>query len=88
MVAVLTLLAVALGNSLLLWWELRGEGGVPLTLHNLLVLARFGFERPFLRFGDSPFCALLRLFLLFIGLRAAWPMTSGIPGAVQHPFSS
>ena len=84
---VLTLLSIALGNAIMLWWALRPEGGVPLNVHNCIALLRFGFEQPFLEFKSSPAGALISLFILFIGLRAAWRMTSGEPGAVRHPFA-
>ena len=83
---VLTLISVAMGNSLMVWWGLRGQG-IPLSLHNVLALLRIGFEYPFLEFRSSPAGAAIGLFILFIGLRAAWRMTSGAPGAVRHPFA-
>jgi hypothetical protein len=84
---VLTCCAVALGNALMLWWNVRSRGTVPLSIHNLIIFARYGFMEPFLEFQDSPGSALLGLFILFIGLRAAWRMSSGIPGSVRHPFA-
>jgi hypothetical protein len=85
---VLTYLSVSAAHSGLLWWQVRQEGTpVPLTAHNLFVLARYGIESPFLRFQDAGASAILGLFILFIGLRAAWRMTSGDPGAVRHPFA-
>ena len=85
---VLTYLSIATAHAALLWWQLHREGtSVPLNLHNLVLLAKYGLEEPFLRFQQSGFSALIGLFILFIGLRAAWRMTSGIPGAVRHPFA-
>jgi hypothetical protein len=84
---VMTCVAVAVGNALLLYWHISKEQPVRLSLHNLFVLLRFGVQEPFLEFKDSPGGALLGLFILFIGLRAAWRMTSGDPNAVRHPFS-
>jgi len=84
---VLTCCAVAFGNALMLWWNVHKQGPIPLSLHNLFALARFGFAEPFLEFQDSPGGALLGFFILFIGLRAAWRMASGIPGSVRHPFA-
>ena len=83
----LTCFAVSLGNTLMLYWTLRKDSPVPLTLHNSLQLLRFGFLEPIYEFQQSAAGALLTLFILFLGLRAAWRMTSGLPGAVRHPFS-
>jgi hypothetical protein len=85
---ILTYLSVAAAHSMLAWWQIHREGtSVPLNLHNLILLAKYGLQSPFLRFQDSAVSALIGLFILFIGLRAAWRMTSGIPGAVRHPFA-
>ena len=84
---VLTCAAVAAGNALLLYWQVSKQQPISLSIHNLFVLLSFGVREPFLEFKDSPGGALLGLFILFIGLRAAWRMTSGDPNAVRHPFS-
>lgn len=83
----LTCFSVAAANALLLYWNVSKDQPIHLSVHNLLVLMRFGFEEPFLEFRDSTAGALITLFILFIGLRAAWRMTSGDPNAVRHPFS-
>lgn len=83
----LTCLSVAMGNALLLYWNVSKEETVRLSAHNVLALMRFGFEEPFLEFRDSAIGALITLFILFIGLRAAWRMMSGDPEAVKHPFA-
>lgn len=83
----LTCIAVAVGNALMLYWHVSKEQPVALSVHNLVALLTFGVQEPFLEFKDSPGGALLGLFILFIGLRAAWRMTSGDPNAVRHPFS-
>jgi len=87
---ILTIISVAMGNSIMLWWDISHRQGSHLlipNLHGLALFLRFGFEAPFLEFQDSPFGAAIGLFILFIGLRAAWRMTSGEPGASHHPFS-
>jgi hypothetical protein len=85
---VMTCCAVAFGNALLLWWSFHKDGrDIPMSAHNLMVLGKFGVSKPFLEFHDSPGGAILGLFILFIGLRAAWRMTSGEPGVVRHPFA-
>lgn len=83
----LTYLSVSLAQAGLVYFALRQEGGVPLNLHNGFALIRFGLESPFLEFQHSPANAALGLFILFVGLRAAWRMTSGDPAAVRHPFA-
>jgi hypothetical protein len=82
----LTCFSVAAANALLLYWNVSKDRPVRLSVHNLLALMRFGFEEPFLEFRESAAGALITLFILFIGLRAAWRMTSGDPNAVRHPF--
>jgi hypothetical protein len=85
---VLTYLSVSAAHAGLLWWEYHDAGvTIPINLHNVLFLARNGLIFPITRFQDSIPSALLGLFILFIGMRAAWRMTSGIPGAVRHPFA-
>lgn len=84
---ILTICSVALGNTMMLWWGIHKQGlSVPFSAHSVFVLLKFGFSEPFLEFQSSPGGAILGLFILFIGLRAAWRMTSGVPGAAQHPF--
>lgn len=83
----LTCFSVAAANALLLYWNFSKQAPIRLSIHNLFILMRFGFEEPFLEFHDSVAGALITLFILFIGLRAAWRMTSGDPNAVQHPFA-
>jgi hypothetical protein len=86
---ILTYLSVSAAHSGLIWWQLRAEHNltIPFNLHNLLLLGRLGIIFPYTRFQDSLPSALIGLFILFIGMRAAWRMTSGIPGAVRHPFA-
>ena len=86
---VLTYLSVAAAHSGLIYWQVRTEQhlSIPINLHNLLLLAKLGVTFPITRFQDSGVGALLGLFILFIGMRAAWRMTSGVPGAVRHPFA-
>jgi len=86
---VLTYLSVSAAHSGLIYWQVRTEQhlSIPFNLHNLLILAKLGLIFPYTRFQDSGVSALIGLFILFIGMRAAWRMTSGIPGAVRHPFA-
>jgi hypothetical protein len=84
---VLTYLSVALAHSALLWWDLRGDGGVPLNLHNIFALLKYGLIYPYYSVTASGISGIIGLIILFVALRAAWRMMSGIPGAVRHPFS-
>jgi hypothetical protein len=86
---ILTYLSVSAAHSGLMWWEYRTTQhlSIPFTPHNLFVFAKLGIIFPYTRFQDSGVSALIGLFILFIGMRAAWRMTSGIPGAVRHPFA-
>jgi len=80
---VLTYAAVAAANAGVQMW-LYSRAGLQLSL---LDAAAKGFMYPIARFESSPFGGIIGLFILFVGLRAAWRMTSGIPGAVRHPFA-
>ena len=84
---VLTCLSIAMGNALMAYWSVRADGPFQLNAYTAFRLLRFGFLEPFYEFQQSAASALLTLFILFIGLRAAWRMTSGVPGAIRHPFS-
>jgi hypothetical protein len=84
---VLTYLSLAAAHSMLVWWFAHKDGPVPFNLHNLVVLAKYGLGYPVFQFERSPGSAVFGLIILFVGLRAAWRMTSGEPGAVHHPFS-
>ncbi len=83
---VLTLVSVALGNAFMILWSAHSDQGASLSLGNLMVALPYGFEEPFLEFKDNAFGGAIGIFILYIGLRAAWRMTSGLPGASQHPF--
>jgi hypothetical protein len=84
---VLTYLAVAAAHSMMEWWFAHQDGPIPFNLHNVIVLAKIGLIYPVYQFERSAGSAAIGLFILFIGLRAAWRMTSGEPGASHHPFS-
>ena len=85
---ILTYLSVSAADAGVVFWNLRHEGEqIPLSLHNIIALAKIGLEYPFLRFQTEGAVAIIGLIILAVGLRAAWRMTSGIPGAVRHPFS-
>jgi hypothetical protein len=86
---ILTYLSVAAANSAMIWWEVHKirHLNIPFNAHNLLLLGKLGIESPFLDLRGSTTSGFLGLFILVIGMRAAWRMTSGIPGAVRHPFA-
>ena len=84
---ILTLISVALSNSVIVYWFLQKEQPFSLTFGSIVGLIVLGFERPFLRFAVSPGGAILGLIIIFVGARAAWRMTSGDPAAVRHPFA-
>jgi hypothetical protein len=85
---VLTYLAVVAANMVLVLWELSREKiHLAWTFKAIVWLVKMGIEYPFLDIQSSPFGGLIGLFILFIGMRAAWRMTSGVPGAVRHPFA-
>ena len=80
---VLTYLAVAAANAGVQLW-LYSRAGEHLSLVDAAIK---GLLYPIIRFQLSMLSGAIGLFILFIGMRAAWRMTSGIPGAVRHPFA-
>jgi hypothetical protein len=80
---VLTYAAVAAANAGVFLWESSRAG----EHASVLVAVVAGIIHPFFRFQQSIAGGAIGLFILFIGMRAAWRMTSGIPGAVRHPFA-
>jgi hypothetical protein len=82
----LTYLSVAAGEALLayLWWNHRHP--VYLNTSTLLELAKVGLMFPMLNFMRSPASGLIDMFILFVGLRAAYRMTSDNPGMQRSPF--
>lgn len=85
---VLTYLAVVGADVAIIVWELSRDGKhVVWSFGAVFGLIKIGIEYPFLDLAQSPLGGAIGLFILFIGMRAAWRMTSGIPGAVKHPFA-
>jgi hypothetical protein len=83
----LTYLALAASHSMIRWWFFYKAAGAPLGFDGVIDLVRFGLVSPVFQLEESPFSFLIGLVILFVGLRAAWRMTSGEPGASKHPFS-
>lgn len=82
---VLTYLAVAAAHAMLVCWDVRTQ--TPITGRVVLFATKYGLGFPVQALQRSTINGAIGLLILFIGLRAAWRMTSGLPGAVQHPFS-
>jgi hypothetical protein len=83
----LTCVAVAVGNAAMLYVAISQKREIVLSLHSILVLLKYGAEDPILRFQTSGARAVIGLVILYVGLRAAWRMTSGNPEAMSHPFT-
>jgi hypothetical protein len=83
---ILTYLSIAVGEAGLWWWWATQERPVTLTAGHILGLAKVGLMFPVVNFEFSPRSGIIGLFLLFAGVRAAYRMTSGRPGASRHPF--
>jgi len=82
----LTYLSVAAAKAGLIWlWASRSHP-VSLDLGALLGLAKVGLMFPFLSFMLSPKYGLIGLLILFVGMRAAYRMTSDNPGQRRTPF--
>jgi hypothetical protein len=83
---ILTYLSISTGEAVLLWWWASQERPVTLTVGHILGLAKVGLMFPVVNFAYSPRYGIIGLFLLCAGIRAAYRMTSGRPGASRHPF--
>lgn len=77
---------VSVGNAINIYLFVTKTRAIDLTPQNILDLFRYGVADPFLRFQSSGPRALIGLLILFVGLRAAWRMTSGNWDEMRHPF--
>jgi hypothetical protein len=82
----LTYLAVAAGEAILIYLWAGHRHPLPLNAGTLLELARIGLMFPLLNFERSAGSGLIDMFILFVGLRAAYRMTSDNPGSRRTPF--
>jgi hypothetical protein len=82
----LTYLAVAAGEAILVYLWASHRHSLPLNAATLLGLAKVGLMFPMLNFMRSPGSGLIDMFILFVGLRAAYRMTSDNPGSRRSPF--
>lgn len=86
MAVCLTYLSVGLATAMIGWWQFH-QAGESLTPVRVFGLGLVGLGFPFFELAANVGSGLIGLFILFIGMRAAWRMTSGIPGETNHPFS-
>lgn len=82
----LTYLSVAAAKAALLWLSASQSHPVSLDLGSLLGLAKVGLMFPVLSVMLSPMYGLIGLLILFVGMRAAYRMTSANPGERRSPF--
>jgi len=82
----LTYLSVAVAKAALIWLWASRTHPVPLDISTLLGLAKLGLMFPLLNFMFSPKYGLIGLLILFVGMRAAYRMTSDNPGQRRSPF--
>lgn len=66
----------------------RAPGSPPNLFLGTLMLLGFGLISPFLLLTASVATGLLNLFILFLGMRAAWQLTSGANVLVEGPYSA
>ena len=76
--AVLTYLAVSMAAIPEIVWSMRSRGMdiSHISSRGFGVLAQYGIASPFLELQRSPGSGLIGLFILFIGIRAAWKYTA------------
>ncbi len=82
----LTYLAVAAGEALLAHLRASHPHPVSIDPSTLLGLAKIGLMFPLLNLMRSPASGMIDLLILFVGLRAAYRMTSDNPGFRRSPF--
>jgi len=87
--AILTYLSVSCAAIPEILWSLhRREGGIgQISTHGYLILARYGIASPFLELSNG-FGGIIGLVILFVGIRAAWRITSSNSNTAHHPFSA
>jgi len=76
--AILTYLSVSLAAVPEILWALHSQGKdiSHISARGLMFLAQYGVASPFLELKDQGLSALIGLFILFIGIRAAWKLTA------------
>ena len=76
--ALLTYLAVSMAAVPEILWSMRSRGIdiSHINTRGMLVLARYGVASPFLNLQQSIGSGLIGLFILIIGIRAAWGCTA------------
>lgn len=76
--AILTYLSVAMAAVPEILWHLRSTGTdiSRISTRGVLFLAKYGIASPFLELKNG-LGGLIGLFILFIGMRAAWGLTAG-----------
>jgi hypothetical protein len=87
--AILTYLSVS-GAAVpeILWSVNKNNTGTGhISAHGYLVLAKYGVASPFLELADG-FNGIIGIFILFVGIRAAWRITSANANTAHHPFSA
>lgn len=73
--AVLTYFSVSMAAVVQILWAFRERGFSHINGAGLMMLAEYGVASPFLRLRGG-LGALIGLFILFIGIRAAWSLTA------------
>ena len=76
--AILTYLAVSMAAVPEILWSMRSRGMdvSHIGSRGMVFLARYGVASPFLELQQSMGSGLIGLFILFIGIRAAWGYTA------------
>lgn len=82
----LTYLAVAAGEAIMVYLWASQRRPVSLDVSTLLGLAKVGLMFPMLNFMRSPGSGMIDMIILFVGLRAAYRMTSDNPRSRRTPF--
>ena len=76
--AVLTYLAVSMAAVPEILWGMRSRGVdiAHISSRGIIALAKYGIASPFLDLGNGGIGGFIGLFILFIGIRAAWQFTA------------
>ena len=76
--AILTYLAVSMAAVPEILWSMRSRGMdiSHISSRGMVFLAQYGVASPFLELQQSVGGGLIGLFILFIGIRAAWGFTA------------
>jgi hypothetical protein len=86
--AILTYAAVTMSFLPLALYQLSQQGALKagISIQTVVLISGWGLISPFRQLASSPAGGLLGIFIIFIGVSAAWRLTQRVAFAVDGPF--